>query len=188
MLTAKHVSCIYFTWHRKPPWLPHDRRHVWQCRLLCTKLIICVTQSFAAAFCSIYMPSGSITLSGLPSAYITDCRVLTAHNSPNYQPPSPLSGPSLKAACHPPSPPSVSTLTTRRMLCLKSAVPESLLDLLWQVHFLTACLLLSQEDASAGTLRPLWAETFLPVYPGSVALGDHTVAPLWKEHSCLALQ
>ena len=74
------------------------------------------------------------------------------------------------------------------MLCLKSAVPESLLDLLWQVHFLTACLLLSQEDASAGTLQPLWAETFLPFYPGSVALEDHTVAPLWKEHSCLALQ
>ncbi|DBB14966.1 TPA: hypothetical protein ACH3X3_004562 [Trebouxia sp. C0006] len=110
------------------------------------------------------MPSGSITLFGLPSGYITDCRVSTAHNSPNYQPPSPLSGPSLKAACHPPSPPNVSTLTTRRMLCLKSAVPESLLDLLWQVHSLTVCLLLSQEDAVAGTLRPLWAETLLPIY------------------------
>lgn len=125
------------------------------------------------------MPSGSITLSGLPSGHITDCRVLTAHNSPNYQPPSPLSGPSLKAACQPPSPPSMSTLTTRRMLCLKSAVPENLLDLLWQVHSLTACLLLSQEDASAGTLRALWTETLLPVYPGSVAPGDHIVAP-WK--------
>ncbi len=110
--------------------------------------------------------------------YITDCRVLTAHNSPNYQPPSPLSGPSLKAACQPPSPPSVSTPTTRRMLCLKSAVPESLLDLSWQVHSLTAPLLLSQEDAVAGTLRPLWAETFLPVYPGSGAPGDQTLAPL----------
>ncbi len=115
------------------------------------------------------MPSSSITLFGLPSGYITGCRVLTALNNPNYQPPSPLSGPSLKAACHPPSPPSVPTLTTRRMLCLKPAVPESLLDLIWQVHSLTARLVLSQEDAVAGTLRPLWAETLLPVYPGSIA-------------------
>lgn len=125
-----------------------------------------------------YTPSSSVTLSGLPSGYITGCRVLTAHNSPNYQPPSPLSGPSLKAACHPPSPPGIPTLTTRRMLCLKPAVPESLLDLIWQVHSLTARSLLSQEDAPAGTLRPLWAETFLPVYPGSIAPGDHTLAPV----------
>jgi hypothetical protein len=61
------------------------------------------------------------------------------------------------------------------MLCLKSAVPESLLDLLWQVHSLTVCLLLSQEDAVAGTLRPLWAETLLPIYSGSIVPGRHTI-------------
>lgn len=60
------------------------------------------------------------------------------------------------------------------MLCLNPALPaESPLGLICQVALLTAYLLLSQEDASLGTLQSMWSATLIPVYPGNVAQEDH---------------
>ena len=72
---------------------------------------------------------------------LANCRVLTAHNSPSYLPLGLLSGPSLITSCPLPNPFTLSTLTTRRMLCLNQLQPQNgLLDRICQVAPLTACL------------------------------------------------
>ena len=99
-----------------------------------------------------------------------NCRVLTAHSSPSCQLLSLLSGSALIASCHHASLLAMPALTTRRMLCLNQHPPQKgHLGHICQVAPLTACLLLSQEDAAGlATLQAIWAGSLLPVHTGSI--------------------
>lgn len=109
------------------------------------------------------------------------CRVSTARNSPSYQPLSPRSGLSPIASCHPANLLAFPALTTRRMLCLNQLpLRNGHLEPTCQVALLTACLLLSQEDAHQGTLQAVWPGSLLPIYQGS----NHRTSYSYKRLAC----